>query len=459
MRVIVCGAGRVGSSIAAYLAEEDNDVTLIDTEASLISQINETLDVTGIVGFAAHPDVLEKAGAQDADMIIAATQEDEVNMVACQVAHSLFDLPKKVARVREETYLAPEWANLFSRDHMPIDYVISPESEVAKAIANRIRVPGAFNIIPLADNKVQLVSVLAKTDCPLINTPLRHLTNLFPDLSIEILAIIRGQKRIIPSSEDEICPGDEVYFVTASDHLQRAMAAFGCKVEESARRIIIVGCGNIGLQLAKNIQNNYPGITARVIENNFERAQYVSQQLDKTIVLHGDGLSREILDEANVGLCEAVIAVTDHDETNVLVSLLSKEYGCERAITLINNPAYTPIVSSLGVDAIVSPRAITVSTILQHIRKGRIRSVHSLRDGFAEVIELVALDTSAVINKPLKILDFPEGVILGAIVRDEEIIAPRPETVIKPNDLVILLASHEQVRKVEQFFAVSPEYF
>lgn len=457
MKVIICGAGLVGANIAGYLAEENNDVTVIDINPELIAQVNDTLDVSGIVGFASHPDVLERAGAHDAEMIIAATYADEVNMVACQIAHTLFNVPKKIARVRQQTYLDPIWANMFSRDHMPIDVVISPEVEVAKALYDRIKVPGVFNIIPLADGQVQLASVICKDDCPVINTPLKHLGTLFPDLICRVVAIARGNKKIIPSDEDEMYPGDEVYFVAATKHFSRAMAAFGHE-EPETRRVLIVGAGNIGYRLAKDIQDNHPRLTARVIEADYERAQFVSQNLDKTIVLHGDGLDMAILEEANIGSTEAIIAVMSHDESNVLVSLLAKEAGCERAITLVGRSAYIPIVTSLGINAVVNPRAITVSTILQHIRRGRIKAAHSLRDGFAEILEVEALDTSDVISKPIRNIKI-KNVIFGAIVRDDEILVPGPDTVIKPDDRVIILAAHDQVKKVEQMFSVRPEYF
>ena len=458
MKVVICGAGQVGASIAAYLSEEGNNVTIIDRSPELIAEINQNLDVTGIVGLASHPDILEKAGTADAEMIIAATQSDEVNMIACQVAHSQFNVPIKIARVRNQNYLDPKWQKIFGRDHIPIDVVISPEIEVAKAIANRLRVPGAFNIIPMADGLAQVVSVICKADCPLIRTPLKHLTSIFPDLIIEILAIIRGDVKIIPSSEDEMREGDEVYFVTSTAHLSRAMASFGYD-EPQTRRVLIVGAGKVGTRLVEDIQSTMKDITVRLIEADFDRAQTVSEHLSNVTVVHGDALSREILEEANVGTSEAIVAVMNHDESNILVSMLAKQHGCERAITLINNQSFTPLVASMGVDAIVNPKAITVSTILQHIRRGRIKAAHALRDGFAEVLEVEALDTSAIVNTPIREIKRPKDMIFGLIVRAGQIIVPTPHTVIKPDDRVIILAAHGQVKKVEQMFAVRPEYF
>lgn len=458
MKVVVCGAGQVGTSIAAYLSEEGSNVTMIDQNPELVAKVNETLDVSGIIGHAAHPDILQKAGVADADMIIAATYSDEVNMMACQVAHSLFNVPTKVARIREPNYLKPEWSNLFQRDHMPIDVIISPELEVARAITNRIRVPGAYNIIPLADGRAQLVSVICKQTCPLLNTPLKHLTPLFPELSTVVLAIVRGDVKIIPTGDDDIRVGDEVYFVTATDHLKRAMSAFGVE-EAETRRIIIVGGGKIGARLAQDITETMPRITVRIIEGNPERAQLVSEMLPKVTVVQGDGLNKSMLEEAEIAMTETVIAVMNNDESNILVSMLAKQHGCERAITLVNNHSFTPLVAALGVDAVVNPRAITVSTILQHIRRGRTRAAHSLRDGFAEILELEALDTSAIVNTPIREIKRPKDMIFGLIVRGGQILLPKPDSVIKPDDRVIILAAHDQVKKVEQMFAVRPEYF
>tara|TARA_B100000686_G_C16780010_1_gene971179 strand:- start:789 stop:2165 length:1377 start_codon:yes stop_codon:yes gene_type:complete len=458
MKVIICGAGQVGSNIAAYLSQEDNDVSVIDTNHQLINEINDHLNVSGYVGNASHPDILEQAGANDAEMIIAATHSDEVNMVACQVAHSIFNIPKKIARVRQQVYLDPTWANMFSRDHMPIDLIISPEVEVSKAIIRRLNAAGVFNLIHFADERISLASVVCAEDSPIVNTPLKHLTSLFPDLLIEIVAIIRGDQKIIPKSEDVLLAGDEVYFVCDSDHLRRCLEAFGKEVS-STRRAIIIGGGNIGLLLAQEIERKYPDIDLRLIEKNLQRAHYVSQRLHKTLVLHGDGLNRQIMEEANSDTTEVVIAVMDSDEANILSSILSKNYGTKRSITLINNTNFVPLVSSMGIDAIVSPRSITVSTILQHVRKGRVLAAHSLRDGFAEVMEVEALETSSVVNIPLKDLKRPDNMIIGAIYRDGEVIIPRPDTVIHSHDRVLILAEHTKVREVEQMFAVRPEYF
>lgn len=458
MKVIICGAGQVGSNIARYLATENNSVTVIDQSAPLTQKLADTLDVRALVGHAASPSVLERAGAADADMLIAVTQIDEINMVACQVAHSLFSVPTKIARVRNQDYLSPLWADFFSRENMPIDHVISPEIEVARAVARRLQVPGAFDMIPLADGLVRVVGVVCREDCPIINTPLRQLTGLFPDLSIEILAIIRGDRQIIPNADDQMLAGDEVYFVTETGHLGRAMAAFGHE-QAQTRRMVIVGGGNVGLCLAEELQRTQPGVTARLIESNSDRATYLAHRLEDMTVLYGDGLDPEVLREANIAQAETIVTLTNDDEVNILSALLAKRFGCERAIALINVNTYNPLIATLGIDAVVSPRSITASTILQYIRRGRIKAVHSLQDGFAEVIEAEALETSSLVNTPIRDIKLPKQVIIGAVVRDGQVIIARPSTVIKPHDRVILVAGAASVKKIEKLFAVRLEFF
>jgi trk system potassium uptake protein TrkA len=458
MKVIVCGAGQVGFNIARHLASENIDVTVIDQSAELIKKIGDLLDVQGMVGFASHPEMLERAGAAGADMIIAVTFADEVNMVACQVAHSLFNVPTKIARVRSQSYLQPIWRDLFSRDNMPIDVIISPEIEVARAVTRRLEVPGASDMIPFADGKIQVIAVRCGEDCPIVNTPLRQLTELFPDLNIVVVGIVRGDTVIAPSGDDQMLSGDEVYFAAFSGHVERAMTLFGHE-EREARRVVIVGGGNIGLFLAQQLEAEHPDVKTKIIEIDRARAEYVADQLGRTVVIHGNALDREILDEANVGTAEAIVAVANDDEVNILSSLLAKRDGCKRAMTLVNNPTYPALVSSLGIDVVISPRATTVSTILHHIRRGRILSVHSVAGGAAEVIEAEALETSPLVGKPLRDVDLPAGITVGAVVRGEESIIPRGDTRIQAHDRVVIFAVSDVVKKVEQLFSVRLEFF
>ena len=359
MQVIICGAGQVGSNSARYLAGEGADVTIIDQSQELVHKIVDSLDVKGLVGFASHPDVLERAGVKDADMVIAVTYADEVNMVACQVCHTLFDVPTKIARVRHQSYLEPMWGNLFSRDHLPIDVVISPEIEVARAIMRRLQVPGAFDVNPIADGNVSLIGVHCTEECPILDTPLRQLTGLFPDLNIVVVGISRQGQGFVPQPEDELHIGDNVYFVTDTKHLNRAMAAFGHE-EREARRMIIVGGGNIGLSLAKMIEETQRHVILKLIEIDKKRAEVVAETLKRTVVIHGDALDTDILEEANIRQTETVIAVSNDDEVNILGSLLAKRFGCQRAVTLVNKTTYTPLIDTLGIDAVVSPRVITL---------------------------------------------------------------------------------------------------
>lgn len=458
MKVIICGAGQVGSNIAHYLALEDNDVTVVDQSPTLIGKLTDTLDCRGVVGHACHPQTLKEAGAAEADMLIAVTVTDEINMVAAQVAHSLFNVPTKIARIRSQSYLAPEWQNLYTRDNLPIDMIISPEIEVAHAVLRRLTVPGATDMIPLCGGKVRLVGVKCEDDCPLVHTPLRQLTQLFPDLNIVVVGIMRDGKSIIPKGEDQLLPGDEAFFVVDEQHMIRTLVAFGHE-ETEARRLLIFGGGNIGLFLGQQLEKDFPWVNAKIIERDEKRARAIASQLSKTTVLCGDVRDQDLLQEANVTSAETVIAVTDDDETNILGSLLAKRMGSQRAITLINKSLYEPLLTNLNVDVVVNPRNITVSQILQQVRRGRIHSVHSLRDGFGELIEAEALETSPLVGKPIREVKLPNGVLVGSIVRDEEVITPRGGTVIEPHDRVVLFAAADAVRKVEKMFSVRLEFF
>lgn len=458
MRVIICGAGQVGFNIARQLAAELNDVTVVDQSAQLIKRVNEQLDARTVIGHASRPDILAQAGAAEADMIVAVTVADEVNMVACQVAHSLFDVPTKIARVRSQEYLRPEWRGLFAGEHSPIDVVISPEVEIAQAVTRRLISPGATDMIPFADDRVRVVGVFIGEGCPIIDTPLRQLTELFPDLHIRIMGIFRAGVVRVPHGDEEVHIGDEVYFAVETPHMLRAMRAFGHD-ELEARRVVIVGGGNVGLFLARQLEEEHQNVSIKLIEAIPERANFIASMLKKTIVIQGNALDNEILDEANTGTAETVVAVTENDEVNILASLLAKRAGCRRAITLINNVAYPPLMSSLGIDVSVNPRAITVSSVLHYVRRGRIRSVYSIKDGSVEVIEGEAVETSSLVGSPLRDVKLPEGIVVGAVVRGEAVLIPRGGTIIEPKDRVILITPANTVRRAEKLFSVRPEFF
>lgn len=454
MRVIICGAGQVGYNIASYLSREDNDITVIDNDQAAINKVNDTLDVNAIYGHAAHPDTMQAAGANDADMVIAVTHVDEINMVACQVAHSLFNVPRKIARIRQTSYLDTAWSNLFSRAHMPIDVIISPELEVARAITRRLTFPGTTNVIKLAGGKIFLCGVLIDKDCPLTNTPLHQLSTLFPYSKMRIVSILREGKVIIPTKDEQMIIGDEVYFVIDQEQVDHALDTFG-REDDQARRVIIMGGGNIGLSLIHEIQERQPMVNLKVIEHDRPRAIHLSEQLEDVVIINGSGLDRDILQEVHIERAEAMVAVTNDDETNILGSLLAKQSGCKRVITLVNKSTYNPLLGSLGLGAIVSPRAITVSTIMQHVRRGRIKAVHNIGDGAIEVIEAEASSNCSIINTPVKNLNLPLDTVIGAIIHDDQIVIPNGETVIKPGDRVIFVASRDQAVKVEKLFSVN----
>ncbi|MBP2299826.1 Trk system potassium transporter TrkA [Azospirillum picis] len=459
MKVIICGAGQVGASIARHLAQEDNDVTVIDTSPELAQRMDESHDVRGMVGYASHPDVLARAGGRDADMLIAVTHSDEVNMVACQVAHSVFDIPVRVARIRKHAYLRPEWSKLFADAHMPISVIISPEIEIARSIARRLRSPGAFEMVPLADGKVHLVGVHCTNSSPLLNTPLRRLTEMFPDVRAAVLAVFRDGNGFVPDGDDALRLGDDVHLVCRTADIVRVVGLFG-NAETPARRLVIAGGGNVGFNLAQIVERQMRGISMKIIEANAEQAETISQHLrSSTVVLNGDALDHEILEEAQVGRAETVVAVTNDDETNVFTSLLAKRAGCGRAITLLNKTAYAPIIAGLGMNVVVNPAAVTVSSILRHVRRGRVAAVQTIGDGFGEVVEAEALETSRAVSGPIGSIGLPDGMMIGALVRGDEVIIPTGQTLIQPRDRVIVMATADLVRKVERLFAVGLEFF
>lgn len=458
MKIIICGAGQVGFGIAERLSAEDNDVTVIDTSARLIRAISDTLDVQGIVGHGAHPDVLEQAGAAEADMIIAVTFVDEVNMMACEVANAIFSIPTKIARVRAQPYLTPEYRGLFSRDNTAIDVVISPEIAVGEMVLRRLALPGAFEAIYFADDRVVAMGIAVDDECPIVNTPLAQLTDLFPDLNAVVVAIYRDGELTMPHGNDQMLPGDSVYVIADQSQAMRTLGLFGHE-EQQAKRVLIGGGGNIGLYLARKLEERDTTVQLRVIEANRERAELIAEDLKRTVVLNGSSLEQEILREAGVQQADVFVALTNDDKVNVLSSLLAKQEGAEQAMCLISGMSLGPLVSSLGIESFIDPRTVTVSSILQHVRRGRIRGVHPIQAGAGEIIEAEALETSPMIGIPLREVELPDGVRLGAVVRGDEVIIPDGETVIKPHDRVILAALRDQVKQLQHLFRVSLEYF
>lgn len=458
MKVIIAGGGLVGSNIARYLAAAGNDVTVIDQRPELVRKIGDNFDIQPMLGHAAQPSSLAKAGAADADLLIAVTQADEVNMVACQVAHSLFGVPTKIARIRDQAYLKPQWQRLFSPDHLPIDHVISPEVEVAHAIALRLEVPGALNVVPFAEGRVRLLAIRIANDTPIVRTPLRQLTYLFPELNVVCVGVQRGERFFIPDGNDQLLPEDDVHVVIETAQIDRALPAFGCE-ERISERIVVVGGGNIGLFLASELERTYPQMSIRLIEHSTARAEAIASQFDRVVVLNGDARDPDILAEANVEDAHAVVCVTNDDEINILAGVLARRLGCGRSLALVNNSTYDLITAHVGIDVTINPRETTVSSILQHVRRGRLKSVRTIGDGVAEIYEAEALETSPLVGRPLRDLRPGGDMIVGAIVRGEAVIAPRGNTVVQAHDRVILVARGDALKKVEQLFAVRLDYF
>lgn len=458
MRVIICGAGQVGYGIAERLAAEDNDVSVIDTSAGLIQRVRDTLDVRGFVGHGSHPDVLAAAGADEAEMIIAVTLYDEVNMTACQVAHSLFEVPTKIARIRSQSYLQSHYSNMFSRDHLPIDVIISPEREVGEVVLKRIALPGATDVVQFADDNVTMMAIECREDCPVINTPLSQLSDLFPDLGATVTGVWRNDKLFVAKSNDQLLAGDLVYVISVKGQIRRTLSLFGHE-ETQARRIVFAGGGNIGLYVASELEKRGSKANLKIIEFDRDRAISVADQLLRTIVLNGSALDQQILHEADVQDADLMVALTNDDQVNVLSSVMAKKLGCRTTMTLINDLSYQSFTAMLGIDAQINPRSVTISRVLQHMRRGRIRQVHSVQKGQAEVIEAQALETSPLVGKPLREQDLPEDVRIGAVYRDGEVIKPDGETLIKANDRVIMFAKTSAIKNVEQLFRVSLEFF
>ncbi|WP_294621539.1 Trk system potassium transporter TrkA [uncultured Roseovarius sp.] len=458
MKVIICGAGQVGWQIARHLSGEKNDVTVVDNNPDLVRRATDTLDVQGLAGFASYPDILDRAGARDADMIIAATYSDEVNMVTCQVAHSVFAIPRKIARLRSQSYLDAIYSDLYRRDHMPIDVVISPEREVAEAALQRLAAPAAFDTEQFLGGRAQLMGLRLDEECPVVNTPLRQLSDLFSTLRVVVLAIRREGHLFAPEAGDQLFVGDEAYVFAPRDDIPRTLEVFG-KRQDKQERLVIVGGGNIGLAVAQSLEEHRTGTRTKIIERDRRCAERAADALERTIVLNGDGLETSLLKEAGIARADAVLCVTDDDKTNMLTAVRAKAAGCPYAIALINDPTLSALMEPLGIDAFINPRATTVSSILRHIRHGRVKSVYSIGDAEAEVIEAEIMSTSSIAGKAIRDIDFPEGVLVGAVRKGEEIRKPSGGLKIEAGDVVVLFALAADVGRVEQLLQVSIDFF
>lgn len=456
MRITICGAGRVGQGIARRLSNERHEVTLVDSDAALIRAVTTDLDVRGVVGHAAFPDTLRRAGLEDADMLIAVTYSDEVNIVACQVANALFRTPTKIARIRSQEYLSEAGRGLFGKDTLPIDVVISPEVEVAESVLQRLELPGAFLTAKFASGAARLVGVRLDDDSPLINTDVHAIPDIFPGLTSRLVGLGRNTRLFAPQDGDAPQAGDRAYFITKTEEIERMLDIIG-KPDAATRSIVIVGAGNIGLYVARRLEQR-GGVKVRVIEADRQHAERAAAALRRSIVIHGDGLNVDILSEAGVAGASAVVGLTNDDRTNLLLASVAKQAGAKRVMSLVNNPELSGLREAMGVDVVIDPRGLTISRILIHLRRGRILELHSLEDGAGEIIEGVALKTSELVGSEIGEDLLPEGLNLGAIYRDNAFLdLSRPDRV-RVGDRLIVFSERESNRRLEHLFRVSAEF-
>jgi len=462
MNIIICGAGRVGFTIAKILSEQGHSITVIDQSSEDIQKIDDILDVKAIVGKATFPSILEKASASEADMIIAVTRNDEINMLICQIAFSIFNVQKKIARIRSQDYLNPKFTKVYNKENLPIDVIISPEIEIAKSLQRKLEAPGALDNVPFANNKIRLIEILIIEECLLINIKLNELTKKFPKLDANILGVIRNDKFIILKKNDVMSKGDKAYVIINSSQMKDTLSAFGHN-EKISNKILIIGGGNIGFNLAKNLEESFDSARVKIIEKNKERAELIASELNNTIVINGDALDEEVLLEANLDEVETVLALTNDDEDNLMVSVLvekftkdKNELNKKRTMALINKPNYSLLQSSLKIDDFIDPRMNTVSSILKHIHKGTIANAYSILNGEYEIIEAEIIETSELINKELKNSNLPDEIKIGAILRGDEVIIPRANFLFKKEDIVVFLAKKNLLNVVENMFRISP---
>ena len=461
MNIIICGAGRVGFTIAKLLSEQGHSITVIDQSSEDIQKINDSLDVKAIVGKATYPSILEKANASETDMIIAVTRNDEINMLICQIAFSIFSIQKKIARIRSQDYLNPKFSRVYNKENLPIDVIISPEIEIAKSIQRKLEAPGALDSVPFADNKIRLLEILIKDDCKSIDIKFNELTKKYPKLEANIIGINRDDKFFIPKKTDAVKINDKIYVIINSSQMSETLEAFG-HLEKISKKILIIGGGNIGYNLAKNIEETLDTIRVKIVEKDKQRAEYLANELNNSIIINGDGLDEEVLTEANLDEAETVLALTNDDEDNLMVSVLvekfvknQKEIDDKRTMALINKPNYSLLQSSLKIDDIIDPRMNTVSSILKHIHKGSIENAYTISNGEYEVIEAEIIETSELINKEIKNANLPDEIRIGAVLRDKKVIIPGSDFIFQKDDSVVFIAKNDSIPIVENIFRLS----
>ena len=461
MNIIICGAGRVGFTIAKILSEQGHSITIIDQSSEDIQKIDDLLDVKSIVGKGTYPSILEKANASEADMIIAVTRNDEINMLICQIAFSIFNVQKKIARIRSQDYLNPKFTRVYNKENLPIDVIISPEIEIAKSIQRKLEAPGALDNVPFADNKIRLLEILINNKCPIVNIKLNDLTKKFPKLNANIMGVVRDDKFIILKKTDKIIEGDKAYVVINASQMKETLVAFGHN-EKISNKILIIGGGNIGFNLAKNLEESFDSARVKIIEKNKERAEFIASELNNTIVINGDALDEEVLIEANLEEVQTVLALTNDDEDNLMVSVLVEKFTNDksdinekRTMALINKPNYALLQSSLKIDDFIDPRMNTVSSILKHVHKGTVENAYSILNGEYEVIEAEIIESSELVNKELKNANLPDEIRIGAVLREKEVIIPRSNFIFKKEDIIVLLAKKDFLHVVENMFRIS----
>ena len=461
MNIIICGAGKVGFTIAKILSEQGHSITVIDQSSDDIKKIDETLDVKSIVGKATYPSILEKANALDADMIIAVTRNDEINMLICQIAFSIFNVQKKIARIRSQDYLNPKFTKVYNKENLPIDVIISPEIEIAKSLQRKLEAPGALDNVPFADNKIRLLEILINEECSLKDTKLNEITKKFPKLNANIMGVIRDDKFVVLKKNDIMLKDDKAYVVINASQMKDTLIAFGHN-EKISNKILIIGGGNIGFNLAKNLEESFDSARVKIIEKNKERAELIASELNNTIVINGDALDEEVLMEANIDEVQTVLALTNDDEDNLMISVLvekfakdNSELSDKRTMALINKPNYSLLQSSLKIDDFIDPRMNTVSSILKHIHKGSIENAYSILNGEYEIIEAEIIETSELINKELKNSNLPDEIRVGAILRGDEVVIPRSSFIFKKEDIVVLLVKKDFLHIAENMFRIS----
>ena len=461
MNIIICGAGRVGFTIAKILSEQGHSITVIDQSSEDIQKIDDSLDVKSIVGKATYPSILEKANASDADMIIAVTRNDEINMLICQIAFSIFNVRKKIARIRSQNYLNPKFSKVYNKENLPIDVIISPEIEIAKSLQRKLEAPGALDNVPFADNKIRLLEISIDENCSLKDVKLNEITKKFPKLNANILGVIRDDKFVVLKKTDIMLMDDKAYVAINASQMKDTLNAFGHN-EKISNKILIIGGGNIGFNLAKNLEESFDSARVKIIEKNKERAELIASQLNNTIVINGDALDEEVLMEANIDEVQTVLALTNDDEDNLMVSVLVEKFAKDnsklsekRTMALINKPNYSLLQSSLKIDDFIDPRMNTVSSILKHIHKGTIENAYSILNGEYEIIEAEIIETSELVNKELKNSNLPDEIRVGAILRGEDVVIPRSNFIFKKEDIVVLLAKKDFLHVVENMFRIS----